>query len=803
MVRLWQIAILILLAPIWCRAEDRYVAMFADGNRVQDAEIRDWNDPNSEARIHSRLLFDTNAPVRWILDRHQPVSVTPKKYVEFACGDRLAGEVVAYSNGLDNPYDLHPQYLVVKPAADLQPPDTVTPADVRVTTDWVQRIVWEQVGSDEYLPGTLRLKTGASVVFRSLRWDSVGITVLTNNGLKHFLMSELGELHLPKIDPWNAYFEQVAVLSPECKSRLIHMSCNDGSRWSTSFERFQSRSVGDRNRPDQWYQLIQPAWSLDPIWLKYRTIRNWRFFSPNEVPLSNLRPTLASHDAVFGQGFDWQVDQNVQQGRLQSLDREFGWGFGVHGTSELVFVFPEAVQAIRTKYGLDRTVGTGGCVNMELLNGHSQSLMKHLNLVGAKTVGDTEWLDLNVGRASESRITLRTEMAHGGRPVNADPFDIRDLVNWYEPEVRLNPVSMATEVATRSAAKFAVPIGWTRSPDDSSSMKVTNVFDNSDPFDPQFRLVVRSPTHGYTLSRNVKIGDRDRWLALVASRFSESSVSTVQIRIDGRSSGDFEVPVRLSKTDPEPMLVSVQLFQGKTVLVEVVVSAADNNSWIDWRGFTIAADRPGLLTIFEDDETFARLLNSGNGRVEVDTETRYSGTRSLKVTPGAGDNATIPGLDALICEYPRLGQYRYCIFAWKKTTGTRIQLQLADRGRLSDGRPMLEDTALRNKFPAGLRRTQTADERGRRFRYCYEEGVATTQTPTPLWMHGELPREWELVQRDLFNDFGVFSVTGLSLNCVDGDAAWFDHVYLARSKQDLEYAVKYLVNLQPVPSGSK
>ena len=147
----------------------------------------------------------------------------------------------------------------------------------------------------------------------------------------------------------------------------------------------------------------------------------------------------------------------------------------------------------------------------------------------------------------------------------------------------------------------------------------------------------------------------------------------------------------------------------------------------------------------------------------------------------------------MICEYPQLGQYRYVVFAWKKQTGTRVQVQFANRGRLGDGGPFFSGS---NR---ARRRTTVADERGQKYGYVYERGVVTAQAPFPLWLQGDLPREWQLIQRDLFGDFGLFNVTGLSLNCVDGDAAWFDHFYLARTHVDLEYVSRLLVNPQPAP----
>lgn len=791
MARILFVAVLIVCDAICCHGAERYVAMFADGSRAFDAEIRDWNEPDSPSKIGDRLLFDPRHPVRWIIDRDQPATVNPTAFVQFVGGDRVAGEVIAYSPGADFSYEARPPHLVLKPVTDVLPPDVQGPAELHLSLNWVQRVVWQHVGSDELRPGTLWLRSGASMSYRSIRWAPTGVTVLTNEGIKPFPMADLGEIHLPKIDPWSAYYEQLAALSFTCQSRIVQISSRDGSRWTTSTERFQSRSGGDRNRPDQWLQLIQPAWCLEPIWLRYRTIRNWRFHSPHEVPLSNFTPIKASHEFVFGEGLDWQTDQNVQHGRLQSADQEFGWGFGVHGTSELVFEFPQLVRSIRTKYGMDRLAGGGGCVNVEVTTGNGQSLLKQSNVLGDHRVGEMDWRETLVDGGHRHQIHLRTEMAHQGRPDVADPFDVRDLFNWYEPEVRLDQAMLVAEVASRAVPQLHGLMGWSLSPEDSRSMVVTNAADASDPRDPSFRLITRTHDRFYLLSRKVKLGPQDRWFAIAASRFAEHSTSTIQIRIDGRVRGSFEIPVRQSMTDPQPIIVPIEQAQGRTVLVELIVYPADENSWIDWRGCSSTIDRPGLLTIFEDDMSFAAQLKSGSGQIELDSDAPFSGERSLKVTPGAGENARLPSLEALICEHPSLGQYRYLCFAWKKSTGTRIQLRLANAGRLGD---VMNGPDFGATIAAGLRRTQTADDRGRRFSYCYEEGVATTKPPIPLWMHGDLPREWQLIQRDVFNDFGQFIVTGLAFNCVDGETAWFDHVYLARTKQDLEYAAVRLVN---------
>ena len=801
--QLWRCLFVIsFFVPCWTMAAERYVAMFADGNRVEEAEVREWNEPAAQAKIGGRLLFDPTIPVRWIIDRQQSTSSQPAMFVEFEGGDRLAGEVVAYRDGRENPYEIRPAHLIVRPISEVQPPDVTRTAELRVTTDWVRRIVWERVATEEYRPGTVWLRTGVSLAFRSLRWNAQGITLLSADGVKEYSLTELGEIHFPKINPWTAYYEQLAALTPQMKSRLIQLNTTEGSRLTTSTDRFQSRHHGDKNRPEQWYQLIQPAWCLDSIWLRYRTIRRWRFFLPHEIPLSNVMPVQAAHQAIFGQGWEYQQDQNVRRGPLQSSDKEFGWGFGVQGTSELIFEYPETARAVRTRFGLDRIVESGGCVDVEILVGEGQPVLKQTNLIGSAFVGEIGWQNLPAGKSDQRRISFRTGMAHQGRPTGADPFDVRDVINWYEPELQLDPVALESEVAARRSGRLHGLTGWSLSPDDVAAMRTSNVTDNMDARDPLFRTTARSSDLFYTLSRKVKIGDHDRWLALIASRFAENTSPTmVQIRFDGRVFGEFDIPIRQSMTDPEPILVPVHDFQGKTITVEVVVYPTDEKSWVDWRGFSVGPDRPGLLTLFEDDEKFAAALNRGDGKVVMESEKPYSGDRSLKVTPPAAGNPSVGGLDALICEHPTLGQYRFALFAWKKTTGTRIQVQFANRGSFLDGGLVFGRDAQLELSSRGLRRTQIVDERGQRFGYCYEQGVVTAQSPFPLWLNGDLPREWQLVRRDLFGDFGLINVTGVSLKCVDGDAAWFDHLYLARTNVDLEYASTYLVN--PVPATPK
>ncbi len=792
-----------LLVATSLMAAERYTALFADGQRVEEAEVREWVEATSQPKIGGKAIFDAANPARWIIDRQQPPGADAAMFVEFFGGDRIAGDVVSFRPDSGTPYEQLPAHLVVKPISEVQPPDDPQLGEVRVTTEWIRRVVWQRVANEDYRPGTVWLRSGGMLTYRTLRWGDGSLTLLTGDGIKELSFAELGEVHLPKLDPWTCYFDQLAALNPQLKSRLMQLDTTDGSRWTTSTERFQSRHHGDRNRPEQWYQLLQPAWSLDPVWLRYRTVRAWRFFAPTDVPLSNFQPVEVKQASVFGTGWRWRTNQNVQQGLLQSATQEFGWGFGVQASCDLTFEFPEMARAWRVQYGLDRTAGPGGFAKLAFLVGNGQTAGPQPNLQGSQFVGDTGWLTLPTLPSDQRRVTLHADMAHEDRPPGADPFDIRDSVNWYEPEIRLDPALLAAEVSSRVVARLNGLHGWTVSPGDARSLKVANVVDVLNPRDPQYRLVARSADRFFIASRNVKVGPQHRWLSVAVSRFQpETSPTFVQVKLDGRSQGEFEVPLRTSLSDPDPILIPIHEHQGRTVHVELIVFGTDEKSLVDWRGFALTADRPGILTIFEDDPQFATLLNRGAGAVAMDEEKPYSGKASLRVTPDAGDNAQLPGLDATIADQPRLGQYRYVLFAWKQPTGTRLELQFANDGRLGEAiaQQLLGVDRLKGK-PArdGRGFRGAADDRGLRHGYAYDAGTQRQSAGSPLRLNGAMPKDWQPLQRDLYGDFGTFNLTGLSLRCLDGEAAWFDHIYLARTPLDMELARTQLVNPQPAP----
>src|SRR5262249_6473611 len=144
--------------------------------------------------------------------------------------------------------------------------------------------------------------------------------------------------------------------------------------------------------------------------------------------------------------------------------------------------------------------------------------------------------------------------------------------------------------------------------------------------------------------------------------------------------------------------------------------------------------------VFEDDEQFITLLNEGNGRAIPDQRQAYSGKYAMRVTPDQRFNAKLPNLGVKIRENPGPGEFRYLRFAWQKTQGNTICLQLAHDGKFG---------------PAAASPNSNNGREGAKFRY--NAGGGDEPFGASLQLSDKIPAKFELVTRDLFHDFGEFT----------------------------------------------
>ena len=161
-----------------------------------------------------------------------------------------------------------------------------------------------------------------------------------------------------RCDAWDAWYDELVQLCPNVETRLYQVETTSGLVATTSLARWVPRFEGNSGDPDRWVHGIQPAWSLDILWVPCREIVVRRSWLPREVPLSRLEAiaTAKSRSAKVA------INANSLGGPLRSQSLDFGWGLGVQGASELAFALPPAVRSFAAHVCLDRAAGKGGCI---------------------------------------------------------------------------------------------------------------------------------------------------------------------------------------------------------------------------------------------------------------------------------------------------------------------------------------------------------------------------------------------------------------------------------------------------------
>lgn len=183
-----------------------------------------------------------------------------------------------------------------------------------------------------------------------------------------------------------------------------------------------------------------------------------------------------------------------------------------------------------------------------------------------------------------------------------------------------------------------------------------------------------------------------------------------------------------------------------------------------------------LLVLFDEDAkneagagNFPALFVShdAGSTVTVTDKQAFSGKVSVFVTPAQSYNNNMANWRYVITENPTgKGEYRYIRFAWKADGGTGVMIQFPDNGAWG-----AVTTPCVNPPAPGTRR--------------YIAGTNVTGW-SGVCVDKEIPKQWTVIERDLFADFGSFTMTGMALTPFsDGGAGdYYDALMLASKKTE-------------------
>jgi hypothetical protein len=760
-----SVILLFAIASISAANPPRFVARFASGSFVEGNTLSDWHSPEAIPKIENQALFDPANPLRWLIDRSQsPSPPMPDSFVEMVTGDRLPGSVIDFRIGDESLYSPLPAHFLVRyegpTPGTLERQSTVLRIDARS----VRRIVWLRRKQDLWQPRTAFLRDGSFVKFRSIRWAPGAVSLLLESGPRRLAMNELAEIDLAPMDYWSNYFDELAALSPDGQRRLLQCETTEGLVATTSLDRMQPRALGDVKDINRWILGIQPAWSLDVVWLWQGTVWARRSFAPHEVPLIRITPVRVEQRSPLGTFKPaWMVNHNFQGGPLRATNRESGWGFGVQAFSELEFEFPAAARTLRSEFAIDAEMKNGGCVQPRVINASAGNAAIYQGpvVVGSESILDTGPLGINGSGDQPRRVVLQVDPVLANRPPNADPLDIRDQANWLDPVLELDPAIVKQQVETRSIQQNLAWRGWTVVNEPGSQIQHANYFAEAPGNVGEYRLGAVVTGSAIKLTKTHMLDDLDRWLVVDAVRTQPPGPPCkLSVKLGSGMPVEWDVPVYdKTRSDFRPLILSLAESR-KTpptpLEIELRALAATERVPILWRAIAIVHQHPMFFRLLEDG-TAAEGPSSpprADGG-QWDDQQKHTGNQSLRL-PAAREFRIPVTKPIAIRERPQLGEYRFLRFAVRKQGGGGLKV--------------------------AMEHAATVDRPAN-----YEAGANPPDDPTVKRISNQaLPNNWQLVTRDLFGDFGNLDLTGLSFQFVGGKEGWLDHVYLARTQSDYD-----------------
>ncbi|MFO0867596.1 MAG: NPCBM/NEW2 domain-containing protein [Pirellulales bacterium] len=745
----------------------RWSGLRVDGTRFAGAKLQvvpvmPPNTAPAEWQLDGQPLWDAPQPVRWLRDRGVALRThPPTAFVEMVTGDCLPGVVAGYDDGRSRPFDSIPPHLLVRPEIPLAPPQPLADPVVRVLPRYVRRVVWQRRESETYQPGTVFYRDGRSATFRAVRWGEQGVQLLLAEGPRSSGYAELAELHLPAADFWDIYWEELAALCPQGTGRWWQWETAEGLVITTSRARARLQHPGGPQEWTRWIHSLHPVWSLEALWIPQTSVGSLRSFAVHEAPLSRLAIAAERQQGwITEQGPPVRLNRSVERGPLRGGEGEFSWGFGVQALSRLEFALPPAARVFRSKVGLERAAGTGGCVRARVwLGSNSTPAFDSGFLVGSGVTSDTGIVVLPPNDAAEARrLILEIDAAHEGRPMGADPFDVRDLAAWFDPLVELDPPTVAREIAPRVVRHVPGRRDWgsAGAASEADGTVWSLQWDELAASPGRFLLVETLGAQPLRLQQEWRREARDRWLVVAVHLMAAvPTPPRLEIWIEGELAHEQLLQHRhAGLRDPPPALVALDDYPPGPLRTEIRVIPAAAGAVIGWRLAKPSRDLPTLFPILEDE---ARWQAGGRAAAGYswDTNDRVSGTQALVLAPEALEELLFPSPVALR-EQPIWGEYRFA----------RLSFRKAGRGQISLEFLPLEPRERPLRLDAGPGQP------------AFGEAARIYQA--------ELPDQWTTQTLDLFSLFGRFEARGLRLANLGGGPCRLDAIYLARTPVDLD-----------------
>ena len=227
----------------------------------------------------------------------------------------------------------------------------------------------------------------------------------------------------------------------------------------------------------------------------------------------------------------------------------------------------------------------GACANVRVDSPEGRSLFKSELIVGSDQTFTTGRLPLD-NLAQPGRLILQVDPASREGPAGADPLDIRDIFDWIEPIVELDPAKVEAEILRRSPRLIAAWQNWRVTSGNAAAVRLVTWRDAETPPGTAYRLLASSAGGPLTVSGKLLPRPYKDQLLLFVSRPPQVPPSTLEVRLEGQPMGPFDVPVR-SGAEARPLVISLAAHHGRTIAVELVQRGSQDKALVEWRAISL------------------------------------------------------------------------------------------------------------------------------------------------------------------------------------------------------------------------
>jgi len=411
-------------------AQVRFEAWLSDGTRLTGQVLSQiYNSPDAAILLDQKQLGDGGNPPRGLHCLNVTAGEPLGPWIELSNGDLLPARIIKWVPPDEN--GSHGAQVIVSLVGSGLANDLASQS-FGIRPEAIRRVSANLQAGAALEPGEIRLSDGRQYRARALRFRENGLECLTEKGLVLVEYALLQSAVWPPHDNAPTPQQDALWCQTDVPTGLVRLRMAQGSVITCSSNVIR-RARDEERRSEQL--CIRPNWTTETLRISPERISGMAWRKPQEIPLTSL-PHQAKLLTTAAKRWPPQLHHSVLNNELRCGELAAEWGWGTHSGTQLTCDLPPSARQFSCWVGLDQSTGPGGCAKVKIVRDKPDGpvLWESDFLLGGKPpvrVGP-----LNVEGCH--KLLFIIDEAHDNRPSAADPWDIRDHVNFLWPTLLLS-----------------------------------------------------------------------------------------------------------------------------------------------------------------------------------------------------------------------------------------------------------------------------------------------------------------------------------------------------------------------------